>query len=106
MNSNFTFRVEESDGNHNITFHTSKGLGFPFQLNLAAQDAEKVHHAHIQIMSFENELLKWISASDDNAKLFLQDPFKALEKSKINVPKEIVDDIKNASNLLVNKLKK
>lgn len=106
MNNSFTFKVAESDGNHNVTFHASKGFGFPFQLNLATKDAEKIHQAHLQIMAFENDLLKWMSASDENAKLFLQDPFKALEKAAINIPKEIIDNIKNASNLLITNLKK
>lgn len=106
MNENLTFKVAEGDNGHNVTFHTSKGFGFPFKLNLATDAAEKVHQAHIQIMPFEKELLNWMSHSDENAKLFLEDPFNALEKSKINVPKEVIDSIKNASNLLTNNLKK
>nr|WP_315156290.1 hypothetical protein [uncultured Flavobacterium sp.] len=106
MNENLTFKVADGDTDHNVTFHASKGFGFPFNLNLAADVTEKVHQAHIQIMPFEKELLNWMSLSNENAKLFLQDPFNALEKSKINVPQEVIDSIKNASNLLTNNLKK
>ena len=106
MKENLTINFTEGDNNHNVTFHTSKGFGFPFQLNLTTDVAEKVHQAHLQIMSFEEDLMNWMSLSDEYAKLFLQDPISALGKSEIKVPKEVIDNIKNASNLLTNNLNK
>lgn len=106
MKNNLTFKVTEGDNAHTVTFHESKGLGFPFHLNLAEADAAKIHEAHLQIMGFEKDILNWMSGSDERAKLFLNDPMKALEESQIAIPKEVLQSIRNASDLLVNQLKK
>ena len=106
MEDSISIKVTEGGSDHNVTFHESKGFGFPFQLNLASDVAEKVHQSYLQIMAFEKDLMNWMALSDENAALFLQDPFKALEKSEIKVPKEVVDNLKNTSNLLINQLKK
>lgn len=99
-------KVSEGDKTHNVTFHASKGLGFPFGSELDTEVSEKVHQAHIQILSFESELMKWMAQSDENAALFLKKPLEALEKANLGIPKEVMENIQNASNLLINNLKK
>lgn len=106
MKDSLNVNATDGDSSYNVTFHTSKGFGFPFQLNLAPDVAEKLHQSHLQIMAFETDLMNWMALSDENAKLFLKDPFAALEKSGVSVPKEVVENLKNASNLLINHLKK
>lgn len=106
MKNQVNVKVTEAGNSYAVTFHESKGLGFPFQLNLSPDVAEKVHQLHLQVMLFEHDLMNWMSLSNENAMLFLRDPVKALETSGINIPKEVIGNIKSTSDLLVNLLKK
>ncbi|MDR0682305.1 MAG: hypothetical protein LBG15_10740 [Dysgonamonadaceae bacterium] len=95
--------ITEGNTSYNVTFHASKGFGFPLKLDsLNMGVASQVHQAHVQILPFENEIMKWLSLSKENVVLFSQDPFKALEEAKINIPAEVVNNLKKVSELLVN----
>ena len=98
--------INDGKTNHKVVFHKSKGLGLPLPDHISADVADSVNKAHLQILPFEDELLQWIGASDQNVLQFMSDPLKALETSGIAIPADVLGNLQHVSQSLLKSTKK
>lgn len=101
-----TVQVTDAHGVHNVTFHPSREPFIPISGVIGADLANTVNKAYSQLIPYEKDLINWMALSPANASLYYKDPIRAITSSKINIPAEVINNLKSASELLVQKLKK
>lgn len=101
-----TVSLPGGDPSQQITFHQSKAIGIPMLKGTSSDILEKVNQAHVKILQYEPQILAWVAASDQNAKLFAENPIEAMGSSAIGIPAEILAELKTVSQLLLTTLKK
>ncbi len=103
-----SFQFTENGKSYDVTFHVNKGFS-SFAASEFTQDPavnEKVRQAYIALMPYENKIIEWISQSPDNGRKYIENPVQAMENANMGIPQDIIQMIKNASELLVTTLKK
>ncbi|MBE4947963.1 hypothetical protein [Chryseobacterium culicis] len=103
-----SFQFTENGKSYDVTFHANKGFS-SFAASEFTQDPavnEKVRQAYIALMPHENKIIEWISQSPDNGRKYIENPVQAMENANMGIPQDIIQMIKNASELLVTTLKK
>jgi len=101
-----TVNIPNGNSSQKVTFHQSKGIGIPLLKGLDSGLMDKVNQAHIKILPYEQEIHQWLGTSEKNAQLFLADPIQAMESANIGIPKDILSELKNVSQLVLTTLKK
>jgi hypothetical protein len=67
---------------------------------------EAINQAHIKILPYEKDIIHWLSISEKNAHLYLQNPIQAIESANIGIPRDVLNELTNISQLILNTSKK
>ncbi|WP_126651720.1 hypothetical protein [Chryseobacterium aureum] len=103
-----SFQCTENGKSYEVTFHANKGFSSLASSEFTHDQAvnEKVRQAYIALMPYENSIIEWIAKSPENGQKYIENPVQAMESANMGIPQDIIQMIKNASDLLVTTLKK
>ncbi|HYJ05524.1 MAG TPA: hypothetical protein VEX43_10340 [Chthoniobacterales bacterium] len=87
-------------------FHATTQIAPELPAALSSSEQSRARRALLQFLPYEAALMEWIGRSNQNAQLFVRDPFQALQKAKIPVPAELVAELKALAQMIVATAKK
>lgn len=89
----------ENEKSYDVTFHTNKG--FASLASAGLESNEKVQQAYLALLPYESKILEWISSSPENGKKYMENPIMSIENSNVEIPQEIIEKVKEASESLL-----
>ncbi|MCJ7932665.1 MAG: hypothetical protein MUW56_03255 [Chryseobacterium sp.] len=103
-----SFQYNENGKSYDVTFHANKGFSSLATSRLTADSVanEKVQKAYVALMPYETKIMEWLSQSSDNGQKYLENPILAIQNADIGIPQDVIQMIKEASDVLLTTIKK
>jgi hypothetical protein len=81
-------------------FHATTEIAPDLPAALSSSEQSRARRALLQFLPYEAALMEWMGRSNQNAQLFIRDPFQALQKANIPVPAELVGELKAIAEMI------
>ncbi|MBL3550496.1 MULTISPECIES: hypothetical protein [Chryseobacterium] len=103
-----SFQFNENGKSYDVSFHANKGFSSMITSNITSDSTvnKKIQEAFVALMPYENRIIEWISRSADNGQQYVENPMKAMQDANIGIPQDVIQMVKEASDILLTTLKK